>query len=203
MKVHNAKYVALPSWDGQQWLVRVEDYDYVHRGDTTAGRLEQVGPNASLLLAAHFGCDPSHVRVSVEPQLPKEIEHALQVAEGHVADAARHVDAVVAALRQADMSGHDIAALLTERALQAAPQRPLLIPNSEIATYGLDRRPDVIAVEWPDVEVGLTCCRACVEANHRPWESWPDGTSAAVYDARVRCDICGRDVAQAAREPQR
>jgi hypothetical protein len=203
VKIPYAEYVALPSWDGQQWQVRIEDYDYVHRGDTTAGRLEQAGPNASLLLAAHFGGAPSHVTVSVEPQLPKEIEHALQIAEGYVAEAVRHLEAAVTALRQAEMSGHDIAALLAVRTLRAATQRPLLIPNTEIATYGLSRRPDVLAVEWPDREVVFTCCRSCVETNRLPWQSWPDGTSAAVYDARGRCDLCGQDVDEAMQEPPR
>lgn len=195
MKIPYAKYVALPSWDGQQWQVRVEDYDYQHRGDTAAGRLDQVGPNASVLLAAQFGCEPSQVTVSVEPELPKEIDHALQVAEGHVAEAARQVEAVVMALRRGNMCGHDVALLLAERVLRAAPERPLLIPNSEIGSYGLSRRPDVVAVEWPDQQVVLTCCRRCVESNPRAWENHPDGTSAAVYEPRRRCDMCGRDVA--------
>jgi hypothetical protein len=196
VKIAHAKYVALPSWDGQKWQVRVEDYDYRHRGDTTAGRLDQVAPNARLLLGAQFGCHPDLLEVSVEPALPEEIENALQVAEGYVAEAARHVDAVVAAMGQANVCGHDVAAVLDERSLHAAPQRPLLIPNSELAAYGLSRRRDVIAVEWPDDRVVLTCCRACVEIDPGPWERQPDGTSAAVYASDRRCDVCGRDVAQ-------
>lgn len=200
MKIPFAEYVAIPWWDGQQWLVRVEDYNEVHRGDTVAERLAQVGPNASVVVGALFGCDPSIVQVSVEPRLPKEIEYPLQVAEGHVADAARDVEAVVVALRQANMAGHDIAAVLSERALQAGPRRPLLVPNSEIATYGLGQRPAVLAVEWADADVVLTCCRACVETDVRPWQERPNAASAAVYNGPGRCDICGHDVAGTARD---
>jgi hypothetical protein len=88
----------------------------------------------------------------------------------------------VTALRHAGMSGHDIAALLAERALQATPQRPLLIPNEEIATYGLNRRPDVLAGEWTEGNDVFTCCRACIEQKPQPYQAQIDGASAAIYD---------------------
>ncbi|MGH9211708.1 MAG: hypothetical protein ACRD2C_13640 [Acidimicrobiales bacterium] len=147
------------------------------------------------MLGAQFGCDPDLLEVSVEPELPKEVEHALQIAEGHVAEAARHIQTVVTALRRANVCGHDIAAVVGERALRAAPQRPLLVPNSEIAAYGLSRRPDLVAVEWPDRQIVFTCCRICVESNPRAWQNHPDGTSAALYETCRRCDLCGRDLA--------
>lgn len=195
MRIPGATYVARPSWDGQQWQVRVEDYDDVHRGDTTAGRLDQVGPKAAALLAAQFGCLPSHLRVSVEPELPKPIAYALQVAEDSVAAAARQVEDVATALRQGNVPGHDVAAILAERALYAAPRRPLLIPNAEIAAYGLSHRPEVVAIEWPERETVFTCCRTCVEWRSGPWQNQREGTSALVYDARGRCDLCGQDLA--------
>lgn len=195
MKPPGAKFVALASWDGQQWQVRVEDYDDVHRGDTTAGRLDEVPQSVRVFLIDQLMVYLPDLPVWVEPQLPKPIQYALQVAEDYVAEAARQVEDIATALRQANVPGHDIAAILAERALYAAPRRPLLIPNSEIAAYRLDRRPEVVAVEWPERGTVLVCCRACVENNPRAWGSQPDGTSAAVYEARGNCDLCGRPIA--------
>lgn len=196
MKVPYAKYVAIPTWDGQQWQVRIEDYDYEYRGDTTAVRLAQVGPKASDLLGASFGIYPHPIEVSVEPHLPEQVEAALQDAKARGPHATRQVDAIVAGLRQTNMSGHDIAALLAERALTAAPSQPLLIPNSEIATYGLSRYPGVMAVEWLDGDTVLTCCRTCVEGDVRAWQSRPDSSSATVYTGPGPCDLCRRDITQ-------
>jgi hypothetical protein len=116
-----AKYWAITQWDGHQWLVRVEDYDEVHRGDTTARRLDQVAPNASAVLGAQFGCDSSLVEVAVEARLPDQLEDALQAAERYVAHAAIEVESFVAALRQTGLPGHDIATLLAVRSLHALP----------------------------------------------------------------------------------
>jgi hypothetical protein len=195
VKAPDARFFALASWDGQQWEVRVEDHDDVHRGDTTAGYLDEVPDSVRVVLIDQLGGYVPDLPVWVEPQLPKPIQYALQIAEDHVADAARQVEDVATALRQANVPGHDIAAILAERALYAAPQRPLLIPNCEIAAYRLGRRPDVAAVEWPERGTMLICCRACVENNPRAWGSQPDGTSAAVYEARGLCDLCGRPIA--------
>jgi hypothetical protein len=198
LKVPYAKYVALPSWDGQQWAIRVEDYDYIHRGDTTARRLDQVAYATSVLLAFQFGCHPSHMRVSVEPCLATEIDDALDRAAAHSGHPASEIKAVAAALRQANMCRHDIALLLAERGVQQAPSRPLLIGNTEIAGEGLHHWPDVTAVELPDGDVEVTRCRICVERDVRWWREHPDATSAAIYDEPVSCDICGRDVDQRA-----
>lgn len=201
MRPPGAKYVAFPTWDGQQWQVRVEDDDDEYRGDTSGGRLDEVPDSVRVFLAGQLGVYIPDMPVWVEPQLPDQVEHALQHAEGLVRHAAKEVDTVVAALLQAGMFGHDIAALLAERSLQDLPQRPLLIPNSEIAAHGLAHRPDVIAVQWPDTDVVLTCCRTCIETNRRPWQNEPDGTSAAIYEERtVRCDICGHSGEATARE---
>lgn len=201
MKVPYAKYIAIPTWDGEQWQVRIEDYDYEHRGDTIAVRLMRVAPRASALLSATFGVYPHPIKVSVEPHLPEQVEAALQDAEGQGPNATRHLDAIVAGLRQTNMSGDDIAAILAERALTAAPSQPLVIANSEIATHGLSHHPGVLAVESVDGDTVLTCCRICAEGNPHRWVSrQPDGTSAAVYEPCGRCDLCGRDIAETGRE---
>lgn len=199
MKIPNAKYVAIPSWDGQQWRIRIEDYDGVHRGETTAVRLEQVARAASRWLNASFGIYQYPFEVSVEPRLPEQVDGALEVADAHVAKATREVEAVVTGLRQAHMSGQDIAALLAERALTAAPRQPLLISNSEIASYGLGLHPEVLAVEWVDGDTVLTCCRACVEGRIRAWQDPPHRFSAAIYDGPDQCDFCGADITQLSR----
>ncbi|MGH9213049.1 MAG: hypothetical protein ACRD2C_20615 [Acidimicrobiales bacterium] len=197
MKKAGAAYIAVPSWDGQQWQVRVQDWNDQHRGDTSAPRLDQVAPNAALLLGARFGCDPDLLAVSVEPELPKEIEHAFEVAEAYFAQGANDVEAAITALRQIDVCGHDIAAIVGERDLSGGPRRPLLIPNSEIATHGLADRPNVVAVQWLDRHVVLTCCRACVDNKARPWQINPQGTSAAVYEPGGRCDLCDTNLRHA------
>jgi hypothetical protein len=199
-------YRAITRWNGHEWWTGVEDPDGHHVAESTAAHLAQVADNARQRLeqaerhvyqqlGKHRFGDPADAELHVDVHLPGPIESDLHAAESHVADATKETDAVVAALRHANMSGHDIAALLTQRSLQHLPQRPLLIPNREIASHGLTNRHDVIAVEWTDGNDTLTCCRTCVEKNRRPWRKRRDATSAAVYDSRVLCDVCGQKIA--------
>lgn len=212
-------YRVVTRWDGRQWMVRVEDNNGFHRGETTARRLDQVegkaratlerergagrpggapgatGPRAGA--AAHddsCGCGEP-VDLVVEVQLHPDVELRFHVAEDLVDDAAAEVDENVAALRRAGMSAQDIAVLLASRALTARPRRPLVVPNAEVAAVALDCRPEAIAVSWEDRGFGVTTyCRDCVEEDRSPWRELPHGTSALVYDGPVRCDGCDRDV---------
>lgn len=197
------KYWAIAHWDSteRQWWVRIEDWDDHHRGDTTAPTLGQVAVNASMVLATLIGF---LVPVTVEAHLPDEIAGTVQGIERLIADAARQLDTVVGALRQAGMSGHDIAAFFAARPLSVTACQALLVPNTEIAARGLRGRPEVIAIEWTNDEDELcTYCRVCVDENREAWRGCVDGLSAAIYRGPVTCDCCQQTVAAPEPRPPR
>jgi trans-aconitate methyltransferase len=113
------KYWAIATWNGQQWDVRIEDYDERHRGDTQADNLELVTKNASAILAFEFGCHPDHLTLGREIRLPAPVAEALDAAEGFIASAAACLCGANTALRQAGVPEADIATLLAERKLDA------------------------------------------------------------------------------------
>lgn len=117
------KYWALATWDGQCWQIRIEDYDEIHRADTTAQTLAEVGPIASTVLAVMFGCHPDHVEMSVEARLPDTVTTSLRAAEGLVAQATPHVQSAVIGLRHAHVPDRDIATILAARPLTAEAQQ--------------------------------------------------------------------------------
>ena len=118
-----AKYWGVATWNGQQWDVRIEDYDQGHRGDTTADNLELVTKNASAILAFDFGCHPDHLAIGREIRLPVPIDDCLNAAEGFVASAADCLQGALSALQQAGLTKADIATVLAERKLDATTAR--------------------------------------------------------------------------------
>lgn len=118
------KYWAIATWDGRRWQVRIEDHDELHRADSIAERLAEVGPNASAVLAAMFGCHPDHMPVSVEARLPATVLASLRAAEGLVAQATPHVESAVIGLRHANVPDSDITAILAARPLTAKAGQP-------------------------------------------------------------------------------
>jgi hypothetical protein len=118
------KYWAIATWDGGCWQVRIEDHNEIHRADTTAPTLAKVGPIASMVLAALFGCHPDHVPVSVEIHLPTTIIASLSTAEGLVAQARPQVESAMIGLQHAKVAGPDIAAILAARSLTAGSGKP-------------------------------------------------------------------------------
>jgi hypothetical protein len=180
---------AVTRWDGRQWMVRVEDGDGFHVGATTARRLDQVKGKARAVV------EHEPAELLVEVLLHPEVELRFHTAEDLVSDASGEVERNVAALRRSGMSAQDIALLLASRSLTAAPRRPLVVPNAEVAAVALDCRPEAIAVSWEDRGFGVTTyCRECVEEDRGPWRDLPHATSALVYEGPVRCDGCDRDV---------
>jgi hypothetical protein len=113
------KYWALATWDGQQWQVRIDDHNEMHRADTTASTLAEVGPIASMVLAALFGCHPDHIAVSVEARLPDTVTTSLRAAEGLVAQATPHVQSGITGLRHQRVRDSDITTILAARPLTA------------------------------------------------------------------------------------
>jgi hypothetical protein len=113
------KYWALATWDGERWQVSIDDHSDMHRADTTAPTLAEVGTIASRVLAAMFGCHPDHIAVSVEARLPETVTASLRAAEGLVAQAAPHVQSAVIGLRHERLPDSDIAVILAARPLTA------------------------------------------------------------------------------------
>lgn len=117
------RYWAIATWNGEQWDVRIEDYDERHRGDTQADNLELVTKNASAILAFDFGCHPDHLAFGREIRLPAPIDDCLNAAEGFVASAADSLQGALSALRQSGVPEADIATLLAARKLDATTAR--------------------------------------------------------------------------------
>lgn len=118
-----SKYLAVASWNGRLWDVRMLDYDDRQCAITTAERLVAVQQNASAMLGARIGCLPEQVMVQVEVALPDTVVPFVDTAERHVALASSCLGTVVDILKQHGMTREDISALLTMRALTVTASR--------------------------------------------------------------------------------
>jgi hypothetical protein len=190
---HPARYRAVTRWDGRHWQVRVEDPHGVDRGHDTADHRVDVEATAWALVVDAVAGDPAgNVAVDLEVQLPHDIKMRFELIAGLVGDAIRELDDVVEALLGMNMSAVDVVALLNDQPLNVRPSRPLLVPNADVALFGVANRPDAVALRWEAGPlVGQVFCRPCVDRYRDRWRDVPAGVSALIYTGPGACHACG------------
>ena len=178
LRVPYAKYVALPTWNGQHWDVRIEDYDERHRSDTTACRLGQVRFTTRTTLGVLYGYPPSLDMVWVEPILPPEAETALAHAGSQPTPEPAKVATAAAALRDMGLCRHDIALVLSDRGLPDPLPSPVEA-GPDPGVFGLHRSQDVAS---------STCCQPGTVADGV--QGMDALVLALVADDDNRCSVC-------------
>lgn len=170
--------------DGQGWRARVTNGDGSVIGEAQADVIEGLDDSVRALVAAHAGRRPDDVALRIELRL----HESAQARVDRIAELRRQVDDEVRAaedeLAEAGIPPGDVYALLTAE-----------VSNQEIATHGLRRHPNAIAVRFDDRgRFATVTCRECLENDRASYATLPpDDRNTLVLHGPVMCDVCFED----------
>ncbi|HEY8544455.1 MAG TPA: hypothetical protein VIL36_05395 [Acidimicrobiales bacterium] len=170
--------------DGSVWQVRVDDKRGDPVGETLADAVDGIDAAARALVAGRLGIRPEEITLRVDIR----VEPTARARLDRIDDLRRQLDeelrAAEALLTDAGLVPGDVYALLTD-----------VITNQEIASHGLERHPQAIAVRFDDRGRFTTVtCRSCLESDRASYATLPPGDrNTLVRRGPVMCDVCFED----------
>jgi len=156
---------AVARFNGRCWKIAVQQTDGTPAGWFQSPALDLVVGKARDLV------EDNTAKVTVEVDLPAQIEQRLHLAEQLVEDATRELETAISDLRAAEVSVPDIGYIFMIRRHRPDPTA-MTITTEEISLHGLPA--DVVGLIWSDRGHGVTkTCRACVEGpRQRLYTAW-------------------------------